>query len=232
MPRVHLSVTTVAEARAAGRLPAYRAQLTDDERARHARMRPDPRGDEFLVGRALIHHALARHAPELSRPPLAVGPHGRLELAGAAARVRFNLSHADGLVVCVVADDVDVGVDVERIEPARAEPAIWAHYFAAPEVAALAALPPAARPERFFAYWTLKEAYIKARGLGLAIPLHDFWFTLDSDGPAITIAFSPRLDDDPARWQFAQQRLSPQHLLAVAAAGADPLQVTIERCLP
>lgn len=221
MPRVHVHVTTVAEARAGGALERYRAGLTDEERARHARMRPDPRGDEFLVGRALARHALGDQV-------FVAGSHGRLAVAGSA--VQFNLSHAEGVVVCAVADS-DVGVDVEKVDERRTEPGIWQNYFAPVEVAALAALPEAARCERFFRYWTLKEAYIKARGLGLSIPLQDFWFVLD-EGPA-RIRFAPALNDDPARWQFAQAFLmNDDFILAVAVAGSDPVALTVEHCAP
>jgi 4'-phosphopantetheinyl transferase len=227
MPPVHVLATTVAEARSAGVLPRYLAQLTAEEQARHARMRPDPRGDEFLVGRALAREALARHAPGAAAI-FTAGAHGRLEVAGAG--VSFNLSHAEGLVVCAVADS-EVGVDVEKVDPSRTEPAIWEHHFAPAEVAALAALPEAERCERFFRYWTLKEAYIKARGLGLSSPLREFWFELDRAGP-IRIVFAPTLDDQPERWHFAQQPLGPDHLLAVALRATAPIALSVERGLP
>ena len=225
MPTVHVFATTVEEARRAGALPRYLAALTEEERGRHARMRPDPRGDEFLVGRALARKALARHVPAAV---FTAGAHGRLEAA--ANGVSFNLSHAEGLVVCAVADSV-VGVDVEKVDESRTEPAIWENYFAPPEVAALAALPEAQRCERFFRYWTLKEAYIKARGLGLSLPVREFWFELPAGAP-IRIAFAPSLADDPGRWQFAQQPLGPDHLLAVALMAEDPIALVVEHGLP
>jgi 4'-phosphopantetheinyl transferase len=219
---VHLYVTTVAEARSSGALGRYHAGLTEEERARHARMRPDPRGDEFLVGRALVRHALGRHAPGAT---FTAGTHGRLAVGG---DVQFNLSHAEGVVVCAVAEG-DIGVDVEKVDPARTEPGVWQQYFAAPEVAALAALPENDRCERFFRYWTLKEAYIKARGLGLSLPLQQFWFLLDGD---IGIQFGPEIDDDPARWRFAQEWLTNDFLLAVALPSRTPLALTVVRCQP
>jgi 4'-phosphopantetheinyl transferase len=225
VPRVHVYVTTVSEARAAGDLERYRDRLTGEERARHARMRPDPRGDEFVVGRALARHALARHTP--GDHVFTAGSHGRLSVAGGAAE--FNLSHAEGVVVCAVAE-AEIGVDIEKVDEARTEPGIWQHHFAPVEVAALAALPEAARCERFFRYWTLKEAYIKARGLGLSISLQDFWFLLDD--PPVRIQFAPALKDDPTRWQFAQQFLMDDFLLAVAVVAAEPVALTVERCRP
>jgi 4'-phosphopantetheinyl transferase len=225
LPPVHVYVTTVGAARAAGALDRYRAGLTGEERVRHARMRPDPRGDEFLVGRALARQALARHTP--GDQVLVVGSHGRLSAPGAG--VELNLSHAEGTVVCAVAA-AEVGVDVEKVDERRTEPAIWQHYFAPAEVAALAALPEPERCERFFRYWTLKEAYIKARGLGLSLPLQQFWFHLGEGRPRIEM--SPELGDDPARWQFAQQSLLDDFLLAVAVVGPEPIDLSVEHCLP
>jgi 4'-phosphopantetheinyl transferase len=84
----------------------------------------------------------------------------------------------------------------------------------------------------FFDYWTLKEAYIKARGFGLALPLADFAFRL-SPPSAPRIAFEPALDDDPATWQFFQDWPTPLHRLAVAVRrdGAD-LPVRVRSVVP
>ena len=100
------------------------------------------------------------------------------------------------------------------------------------EVADLNAVPQAERQKVFFDYWTLKEAYIKARGLGLALPLADFAFRL-SPSSAPAISFEPSLPDDPATWQFAQDWPTPQHRLAVAVrrTGAD-LAIRIRQVAP
>jgi 4'-phosphopantetheinyl transferase len=110
---------------------------------------------------------------------------------------------------------------------------IAADFFAPREVLALLKAPSAEQCERFFDYWTLKEAYIKARGMGLAIPLDQFWFTLDASAP-VRIAFAPELDDDPASWQFARLRPSARHRVAVAVRrglGAD-LALTVRAVVP
>jgi 4'-phosphopantetheinyl transferase len=183
------------------------------------------------VGRALLRHALSQHAPG-GRWRFAPDAYGCLALVGASIGApRFNLSHAEGLVVCAVAD-MTVGVDVEKADERRTDPGIWRHYFAPAEVAALTALPPEARTERFFTYWTLKEAYIKARGLGVSIPLHDFWFHVEEHGAPVSIAFAPELADDPGRWRFAQRRLDGDYLLAVAATARDELVLSFHYQLP
>lgn len=115
----------------------------------------------------------------------------------APARPRYNLSGSDGLVACVVATaDVEVGVDVEN-----------ADHPAPPDIAD-GSLPPGS----FFEHWTLKEAYAKARRLGLAIPLDRVAFALDPIG----VTFDPRLGDDPAWWEFRQLRPIGNYVAAVA----------------
>ena len=81
----------------------------------------------------------------------------------------------------------------------------------------------------FFDYWTLKEAYIKARGAGLAIPLDLFSFRFDGRG-RISVSFDPRLGDDPERWQFALYRPTGGHVLAVALERESGPACEVELC--
>lgn len=198
-------------------LASYDALLTADERARGERFIPLPVRHRHLITRALVRRTLSCYA---DIPPGAWrfvdNAHGRPEIdPGCGGRgIRFNLSHTDGLIVCLVARDLDIGVDVEdAMRPVDDALAIAARFFSAREAAALAALPAARRPDRFFQYWTLKESYIKARGMGLALPLAAFSFDLDSDPPAID--FEPPIEDDPSAWQFSRGRLG-HHALATA----------------
>lgn len=87
------------------------------------------------------------------------------------------------------------------------------------------ALPATAQPRAFFEYWTLKEAYIKARGMGLAIPLADFAFTLAPPAPP-AIRFVEGFDDQPGRWQFWQASPTALHRLALAVT-RDDADVTV-----
>jgi 4'-phosphopantetheinyl transferase len=113
-----------------------------------------------------------------------------------------------------VAPLAEIGVDVEFQARQNDLDGLAAHYFAPSERDAMRVLPEAERRRRFFDYWTLKEAYIKARGKGLALPLDAFWFDLDGAEPAI--ACDSRIADEPARWRFETIALSPSHLCSVA----------------
>jgi 4'-phosphopantetheinyl transferase len=97
-------------------------------------------------------------------------PPGKPHLAGGAGArsLRFNLAHADDLALVAVARGREVGVDVEREHPERADLDVARRMFAPPEAQALAALPPRLRARAFFTLWTIREAYAKGTGLGLA----------------------------------------------------------------
>ena len=206
------------------RLDQYRGLLSADERAREGRFYFDADKERFVIGRALVRLQLSRYLGGDPRQwSFVTNEHGRPELVapGERAPLGFNVSHTRGMVACALAATHDVGVDVECVDRALTHDV--AHRFFAPsEVSALHALPIAEQPRAFFDYWTLKEAYIKARGMGLAIPLGDFAFVLRPPAaPAIT--FVDGFDDDPGRWQFWQAWPTAHHRLgrAVERSGDD-----------
>lgn len=137
--------------------------------------------------------------------------------------IRVNLSHTNGLAAVALVLDYDVGVDVEWT--GRSAPLdVASSYFAADERALLCSLSSAEAKETFFTFWTLKEAYLKATGAGLSLPLDSVVFAIDP--PALL--FTPRDDDCPGDWLFQRLRPSPEHLLALAVRHPSPehLQVT------
>lgn len=192
--------------------------LSQDETARYKRFWFDKDRHPFLVAHALVRTTLSRYADV---PPaqwqFEVNRYGRPAIIGPEidAPLRFNLSHTKGLVVCALALDREIGVDVENTQRPDADLKIARRFFSPSEVADLEALAPQRQREGFFDYWTLKEAYIKARGMGLAIPLRQFSFHLAAGEP-VRISFAPELKDEPSRWQFAQLRLTDCHLVSIA----------------
>jgi 4'-phosphopantetheinyl transferase len=201
-------------------LARYRALLDATERKRcDAFVFPHHR-HSYLVAHALVRTVLSRYAdvsPEAWR--FSTNAYGRPEILAGAIDPngrRFNLSHTDGMSVCAVATGDDVGCDAEDVARPGNPVHVADSYFSSSEVAALRALPEGARRARFFAYWTLKEAYIKARGVGLSLPLDRFSMVLDEPARPIGIAFDAGFDDDPARWSFAQLRPTPRHVVACA----------------
>jgi 4'-phosphopantetheinyl transferase len=201
----------------AGHLEAYAHLESGDERERRLRLRFERHRIEHLVSVALVRTSLSRYAPvEPADWLFERNDRGRPDLVPGQCDpdLAFNLSHTRGLVACAVARQPEVGVDVEWIERRGRTTAIADRFFSRREVRDLEALPDARRRDRFFDYWTLKESYIKARGMGLAIPLRAFSFHLD-EAPPIRISFEPTLEDDPSTWQFELFRPDDAHRLAV-----------------
>ena len=198
-------------------LAAYDAWLTPEERARRDRYRFDRSKREYLLTRALVRSTLSRYANVAPAAwTFTQNQWGCPSVADPAhAHLRFNLSNTRGLIACAVTRGLDVGVDVEDTSRDTETVGIADRFFSPREVEALRAQPAEAQRARFFEYWTLKEAYIKARGMGLAIPLDQFSFLLD-DGPPIRVAFEPELGDDAATWQFEKLPLSPAHTTSAA----------------
>lgn len=195
-------------------LDRFGALLTPEERTRQARPTIEKRRREVLLTRALVRSVLSSYT---GADPLSwrfgVGEHGRPFIDG-PAEFDFNLSHCEGMIACLVANAPMLGVDVEFMPRRGKLDDVAEHYFAAPECAALRAVPEAEKRRRFFTYWTLKEAYIKARGTGLALPLDAFWFDVEAEKPAIS--FDARIEDDPAAWRFESLVLSEDHLCGIA----------------
>lgn len=214
---------------------AYRQLVTPDENERMARFVFERDRRQFLITRALVRTTLSRYAAvsptdwrfianEFGRPEVLDRPAG-------VADLRFNLSHTDGLIACAVTVGREVGVDVESIAREVTHD-VAGRFFAPREVADLHSLPADDQPRAFFDYWTLKEAYIKARGMGLALPLADFAFCLR---PALlpTISFEPAMEDDPATWQFFQSSPTATHRLGLAVRRTGPdLPIRLREVVP
>jgi 4'-phosphopantetheinyl transferase len=201
-------------------LEEYRRMLSDDEHYQQQRFYFAKHRHQYLITRAAVRTVLSHYSTvepamwcfdrdEYGRPFVR---HGNVS----AEPISFNVSHTDGLVLVGVTRRSLLGVDTESTQ-ARRESLKLAHRFFSPEeAAALSAMPEDTRSDRFLEYWTLKESYIKARGLGLSIPLDLFSFYFD-DTRRIGVAFRPQLNDDASRWCFWLMRPLARYVVAVCA---------------
>ncbi|MFJ7073645.1 4'-phosphopantetheinyl transferase family protein [Streptomyces sp. NPDC098781] len=192
--------------------------LTDEERARMARMLMPRRRRQFLAGRLLCRHALsARTGHPEDGWHFPVDAYGRPEPRPDWYGVRFNVSHTDGLVVCAVTDGAACGVDVEG--PLSEESAAHvARFFSPAERAELDALGPAERPRRTGELWVLKEAYLKGLGIGGRRDFDGFAFTSRSAG-RITVHDPEQPHGGGPGWWFELLRPATGHTLALAVEG-------------
>jgi 4'-phosphopantetheinyl transferase len=213
--------------------PARRAPLlallSPDERQRLCCFRFDRDRLLFLVAHALVRLTLSHQAPDV--PPrhwqFHAGCYGRPEIASPRSTLRFSLSHTRGLAACAVVRDREIGLDVEAI-PARAPLDVADHFFSPSEADDVRRTSDRHRAGRFIEYWTLKEAYVKARGIGLSLPLDRFAMR-QASGAAWRVAFAPPLDDDARRWWFRSLRIGDGHQLAVAVGARDRREALIDR---
>jgi 4'-phosphopantetheinyl transferase len=197
-------------------LRRFEASLATDEKARAQRFVFQPDRNGFIATRGILRELLGRY---LNRSPADIefdyGPQGKptLRTESPAERVEFNVSHSHGMALLAFALGRHVGVDVELIRPDFADQKIAERYFSPQEVAELRGLPPALQDEGFFLCWTRKEAYIKARGEGLQVPLTSFTVSLTPGEPELLQAA------DSFRWSLRSVRPDPRYAGAVVAEG-------------
>jgi 4'-phosphopantetheinyl transferase len=193
--------------------------LAADERVRMERFRFEPDRRRYLIGRGLLRSLLGRYfemAPQDLRFETTAA--GKPYLASGQGRLQFNLAHSGEYVLFAIADGRTVGIDVEEIRADFEAGEVAAHSFSPHEQRDLEALTGHVKIEAFFECWTRKEAYVKARGGGLSLPLDQFDVSLRPGEPARLIATRP----DPAearRWQLSGLDVADGYKAALAVEG-------------
>jgi 4'-phosphopantetheinyl transferase len=206
-----------------GAVEHFRGLLSVDERERAGRFRFAQHERHFVVGRGLLRTFLASY---LAIHPAAVrfsyGARGKPVLAAdcSTGDLRFNLSHSHGLAVCALARGRDVGVDVEWVHPLPdLEQVAW-RFFSTRENGVLQNLPAEDKPQGFFNCWTRKEAYVKACGEGLALPLDRFSVSLAPGRPARLLGTEDGWGETQ-RWRLQEFFPATGYTAALAVEGQD-----------
>ncbi len=191
--------------------------LSLEEKARADRFHFVNDRNRFVVARGLLRELLGKY---LQQAPGALefsyGRHGKpaLSVENASSGLCFNLSHSAGLVVYAIAKERNLGIDVEHMKADSAGEDIARRFFSAREVSDLQTLPAETRAEGFFHCWTRKEAYLKATGMGLQIPLDSFSVSLLPEMPA------QFLEGVEPRWHLAAYHPAEGYVAAVAFDGS------------
>jgi 4'-phosphopantetheinyl transferase len=216
--------------------------LSAEEKERWQRFRFEEGRQQFLLSHGFLRFVLSHYAavaPEAwaftrsaRGKPEIVPPDECPELRSLC----FNLTHTAGLAACVVAWNREVGVDAEDVtrrgRPVSEE--LIRYCLSPAELSCFETLPADQRQDAFFDYWTLKEAYLKARGFGLALPIQEITFTWPSGVPhegRAAVMFGPVITDDPHTWQLERFRPTTWHKIAVAIrrlAGPDLTMIVRE----
>ena len=201
----------------------FEATLNADERARAARFYFDRDRQRFIVARGCLRIILSRYlADEATQIQFDYNAFGKPHLAPpyATSGLTFNLAHSGEFALYALAYQRQVGVDIEQIRSGLDYEQLAGQVFSLAEQQSLQSVPAAQRMAAFFNGWTRKEAYIKAQGMGLSLPLAQFTVTLAPDEP-------PRLlstQHDPAeagRWSLQAISTAPGYVGAVVAEGQD-----------
>jgi len=203
------------------RVQSFRRNLAADERARAERFYFERDREHFIVARGVLRAILGGY---LNRAPeclsFCYSSHGKPALAGEfeGDAIRFSVSHSGGVALYAVTRGREVGIDLERIRSDLAVKEIAERFFSPREVATLRELPTEAQREAFFRCWTRKEAYIKARGEGLSLPLDQFDVSLAPGEPAAVLG-TQHDSSEASRWSLQELTPAPGFVAALAVAG-------------
>lgn len=223
-PQLHhgeVHVWRAALARPPAEVEALKGLLSEDELRRAGRFHFQHDRSSFIIARGTLREILSLY---VGRPPkllqFGYNAFGKPKLIGAPGetRARFNLSHAGGLALYAVGAGREVGVDIEVMHESVPCEELAARFFSRREVAALMALPAGNRMRAFFECWTRKEAYIKARGEGLSLPLDSFDVSLAPGEPAALLA-TQEDGRGAARWSLRELTAGLGYAAAVAVEG-------------
>lgn len=197
-------------------LAKYNSVLSMEEREKMGRFKFPKDRQRYLVAHALLRYVLSVYRPTVlpAQWQFKSGPYGKPLVYIPRTDLCFSLSHTFGLVAVAVAIDCDLGLDVESLR-SDIDINIATSLFSRQESASLFALPEGERLERFVDLWTLKEAYVKAIGMGLFMPLNSFSFHFLEDA---SVCFEMAQGDpgSASGWWFWRHDINGRHKLALA----------------
>lgn len=177
------------------------ATLSDEEREKANGFRLAQIRERWIAARGALRYILATYAG--SKPSSLVfktGPYGKPHLSWPVIKIPFNLSHTGSLALLGISSEGRVGVDAEFIHSIVELEELSRRLFAAPEADEIMALAPEARLAAFFACWTRKEAFVKALGEGLHVPIDQFRVTVRAEEPPRLVSVGW---NESSRWSLA-----------------------------
>ena len=225
LSRAEVHVWRTGFEQAPGYIARLRRWMTPDEQGRAERFHFEKHRNQFIIARGTLRALLGGY---LDMDPAAIrfaySDHGKPSLSPEHGRdhVRFNISHSHNLALLAFSEGRELGVDLEWMRDDVLEDRIAERFFSAEEVRTLDALPRELQREGFFNCWTRKEAYIKAIGEGLSMPLSRFVVTLTPGEPAALLSANGSPDDEEvSRWSIRELFPGAGYKGAVMAEGSD-----------
>jgi len=194
--------------------------LSCDEQARAARFIPKQARRHFVVTRGVLRTVLAAYLSTDPKTVLLQSSNNNKPSVGVPheSDIRFNVAHSGEVALLAFARGREVGVDVEAVRRDLNVDAIASRFFSPHEQKQLAAVAPDDKVEAFFRCWTRKEAYIKAKGTGLGLPLDQFDVSVAAGSDNALLA--TRADqDESACWSLRDIAVGPGYAGALCVAG-------------
>jgi 4'-phosphopantetheinyl transferase len=228
--QIHLWQYPIGDPPDAQHLARAMILLSSAEKTRCAAFHMEKHRAEYALSHAMLRLALSEYAPVKPEEwQFLTGEKGKPEIASPAldTPLFFNLSHTDGFAVCVAGRVRQLGVDVESMSRKASHEELAKRFFAPSEYEYLRALRPSLQREAFFRIWTLKEAYIKADGKGLSIPLESFHFRFSAGNPA-TITLESNAESNPHAWSFFELQPSPDHRVSIGVRNPERGALQVE----
>lgn len=217
-----MQVWTVDLSSFACHLSSLRSLLSPEERTRAARFTFERDERRFVLSHGIVRRLLSHY---LGLAPACISfhhsRHGKPAVqanADTSVDVRFSISHSADCLICAVSLGREVGVDVEVVRSDVDHLQLAQRFFSTREYEDIVRYPVNGQKERFFQYWTCKEAYLKARGIGLSSGLAQIEVLLDRTGRTVSLLAEPIPIHD-LRWKIESFHVSAGITAAVAAAG-------------
>lgn len=197
--------------------------LSTDERSKAERFRFEKDSTKYIVTRGTLRTILGRY---LDKKPedlkFSYNQYGKpaLHSSDTNQSISFNVSHSHELALIAVTQNRDVGVDIEYVRTNLNYEEIAERFFSPTEKVVWRLLPTSVKQEAFFNCWTRKEAYIKAKGMGLSIPLNEFDVSFKPGEPAALL--NTTWDEQEAnRWSLTEITLAPDYIAALAVEASN-----------
>jgi 4'-phosphopantetheinyl transferase len=210
-------------------MSALPSVLSEEERQRAARFRFEKDRGHYVAGRTFLRQILGSYL-QVSPDEIRFGynDYGKPFLAGLPGnKLKFNVAHSHGLALFGLTPDLEIGVDIEQIRAEFATREIAERFFAGEEIKELGICDPGKQTEAFFDCWTRKEAFVKARGLGLSLPLDQF---VVGFGPKTPAALFSAKADPQARTRWSIRALpTPRGYAGAVAVDAPGIDLRLWR---
>ena len=207
--------------RPADEVQRLRDLLTDDELERASRFVFERDRQRFIVARGTLRSILGRYIPvSPGQLRFSYNPYGKPFLAPefSSHLLNFNLSHSGSMALCALTRNMEIGVDIERLRPDFAYDEIAERFFSANEVVVLRTIPAEEQLQAFYNCWTRKEAYIKAHGKGLSLPLDSFDVSF-APGDLPRVLITRENPQESSHWTLLDLQPGPGYVGALAVKG-------------